>query len=362
MRFHHGRTGRGEETCFSSTRSVRGHCLRTPHRLASSPVTHATCIAVLGERIIDLVPSSDGRDFRAIPGGSPANVALALARLGIEPLLLARRASDGFAELLDANLRASGLSMEGVVDGGGVSMLAVCTRNPDSSMSYSFYTSDSPDLRWSAADLDRARQAIADRGAVAWHTGSLASYLGDGVEALLAEWRRARTEGVLTLSYDPNARPMALESDRMRERVEQFAVTAHVVKASDEDLAYCYPDATPEQVCARWVEEGPVIVVLTRGARGVTVFQRGRPPRDHAAVTVDVVDTVGAGDTLTAGLLAGLSPWCGPRSEQRLAELDADIVDDVVSRAIIAAAITCSRPGADPPTHDEVQGMRAGQR
>lgn len=322
-------------------------------------MTDTTCIAVLGERIIDLVPSEGAGNYRALPGGSPANVALALARLGIEPLLLARRAGDGFAEILDDHLRASGLSLEGLVEGGGVSMLAVCTRHPDSSMSYSFYSSDSPDLRWSTADLERARGQIAARGAVAWHTGSLASYLGDGVGTVLDAWQRARAEGQLTLSYDPNARPAALDARQMRERIEPFALAAHVVKASDEDLAYCYPDTGIEQVCARWVEEGPVIVVLTRGARGVTVFQRGAVPRDLPAVVVDVVDTVGAGDTLSAGLLAGLAPWCGPDSERRLAELPADVVDEVVMGAVAAAAITCSRPGADPPTRAEVDALRA---
>lgn len=321
-------------------------------------MTDSACIAVLGERIIDLVPGGGVDDFRALPGGSPANVALALARLGISPLLLARRAGDGFADLLDANLRASGLSLEGIVEGGGVSMLAVCTRNDDSSMSYSFYSSDSPDLQWSTADLERARALIAARGAVAWHTGSLASYLGPGVQALLAEWRRARVEDVLTLSYDPNARPAALAAPRMREWVEQYALAAHVVKASDEDLAYCYPDTPAEQVCSRWVQEGPVLVVLTRGARGVTVFQREHEPRNLSALAVEVVDTVGAGDTLSAGLLAGLAPWCGPGSAARLAALDSDVVDDIVVGAVAAAAITCSRPGADPPTREEVESFR----
>lgn len=336
-----------------------GDCLDSRQHLASHPVTDAICIAVLGERIIDLVPGEGADDYRALPGGSPANVALALARLGIKPLLLARRAGDGFADLLDANLHASGLSSEGVVDGGGVSMLAVCTRNTDSSMTYSFYSSDSPDLQWNAADLERARVQIAGVGAVAWHTGSLASYLGPGVEPLLNEWRRARAEGVLTLSYDPNARPAALGSQQMREWVERFAQAAHVVKASDEDLTYCYPDTPVDQVCARWLQEGPVIVVLTRGAHGVTVFQRGHEPRDLPALDVDVVDTVGAGDTLSAGLLAGLAPWCGPGSEETLAALDADVVEDIVAGAVAAAAITCSRPGADPPTREEVETLRS---
>jgi fructokinase len=311
------------------------------------------CIAVLGERIIDLVPDDRGTGFQAHPGGSPANVALGLARLGVRPLLLGRRAADAFADLLDNNLTASGLSLEGFIDGGGLSMLAVCSRQPEGSMSYSFYTADSPDLRWSESDVRAALQRITASGAVAWHTGSLVSWLGSDVSTLLAAWQGARQAGQVTLSYDPNARPQALDAEGTRSWVEQFARSAHVVKASDEDIAYCYPNDDVEQVCARWVQTGPVIVVLTRGARGATVWQRGHEPVDVPGIAVDVVDTVGAGDTLTAGLLGGLAPWFGPGGEDALARLDPGELRRIVEGAAVAAAITCSRPGADPPTLDE---------
>ncbi len=327
--------------------------------LASGPVTTRRCIAVLGERIIDLVPGSQPGEYTALPGGSPANVALALARLGVEPLLLGRRADDGFADVLDANLRAAGIGMEGLIDAGGVSMLAVCTPDSTGSMSYSFYTADSPDLRWTTADLETTRALMVDRGVVAWHTGSLVSYLGNGKDALLRAWQQARAEGALTLSYDPNARPHALDAATTREQVEQFAMAAHVVKASEEDLAYCYPDTTPEQVCARWAESGPVIAVLTRGPGGASVWQRGNPRADIPAPTVTVVDTVAAGDTLMAGLLAGLAPWLGAGSEINLAQIAARDVVEIVKRAVWAAAVTCTRAGAQPPTRIELDEFLA---
>jgi len=311
------------------------------------------CIAVLGERVIDLVPDDHGSGFHAHPGGSPANVALGLARLGVRPLLLGRRAADAFAGLLDDNLTASGLSLEGFIEGGGLSMLAVCSRHPDGSMSYSFYTAESPDLQWSESDVQTALQRITTSGSIAWHTGSLVSWLGSDVSTLLKAWQEARRAGQVTLSYDPNARPQALDSESTRAWVEQFALSAHLVKASDEDIAYCYPNEDVEQVCARWARSGPVIVVLTRGSRGTTVWQRGYEPIDVPGFTVDVVDTVGAGDTLTAGLLAGLAPWLGPGGEEALAGLDPGDLRRIVEGAVVAAAITCSRPGADPPTLKE---------
>ena len=317
------------------------------------------CIAVLGERIIDLVPGAGAGEFVALPGGSPANVALALARLGLDPLLLGRRAEDGFAEVLDDNLRASGLGLEGLIDADGVSMLAVCTPDATGSMTYAFYASDSPDLRWTAADLDLARSLMIDKGAVAWHTGSLVSYLGVGTELLFQAWQQARSDGRVTLSYDPNARPHALSAPETRAHVERFALTAHLVKASEEDLAYCYPEVSPEHVCARWAETGPAIVVLTRGPGGATVWQRGLAPVDVPAPAVAVVDTVAAGDTLMAGLLAGLADWFGPDCESRLCQVGSHELAGIVKRAVWAAALTCTRAGAQPPTLTELDAFFA---
>lgn len=311
-------------------------------------------IAVLGERIIDMVPTDDSGGYRALPGGSPANVALGLARLGMHPLLLGRRADDGLAIILDEQLLASGLSLDGLVAAGGLSMHAVCMRNPDGSMAYSFYHRDSPDLSWTPEDLSRALGLLAARGTVAWHTGSLVSWLGSGVEALLDAWRSARAAGNLTLSYDPNARPGAQDRDVMRDRVEDFIASAHIVKASDEDVAYLYPQTPADDVCARWAVSGPNIVVLTRGAQGATVWQPDAQPMHVPGHCVAVADTVGAGDTVTAALLAGLAGELGPGSEERLARLPGDQVREIVARATAAAAITCSRPGADPPTGTDV--------
>lgn len=325
--------------------------------LASGTVTTRPCIAVLGERIIDLVPGAGAGEYVALPGGSPANVALALARLGVDPLLLGRRADDGFAHVLDANLRDAGLNVSDLIDAEGLSMLAVCTSDDTGSMSYSFYTADSPDLRWSAAELDRARELMHRREAVAWHTGSLVTYLGSGAAPLMRAWREARREDRLTLTYDPNARPRALDASSTRDHVEVFATLAHVVKASEEDLAYCYPEVTPEQVCARWVESGPAIVVLTRGAGGVTAWQRGHAPVNFPAPTVAVVDTVAAGDTLMGGLLAGLVDCFGPGCESRLAHLEPSVLGSAVARAVNAAALTCTRAGAQPPTLAELNAF-----
>lgn len=311
-------------------------------------------VAVLGERIVDFVPGEEPQAYRAVAGGSPANVALGVRRLGGEPVLLGRAGDDGLAALLDRAVADNGLSTAALLRRTGPSLLAVCTRQDDGSVSYYFYYQGSPDLMWDAADLAEAVAAARAAGATAWHTGSLVSWLGPGVDAVLAAWRDAHDAGDLTLSYDPNARPGTVPREVMRARVEEFVGLSHVVKVSDEDLAFLYPGETPEDVCARWVEAGPALVVLTRGPRGLAAWRSGRPVVDVPGRDVDVADTVGAGDTVTAALLVGLGDAGALGSGGDIAGLSDEVVRAILERAAVAAAITCSREGAQPPTRDEV--------
>jgi fructokinase len=311
-------------------------------------------IAVLGERIVDFVPGADPQAYRAVAGGSPANVALGVRRLGGDPVLLGRAGDDGLAGLLDRAIVDNGLSTAALLRRTGPSLLAVCTRQDDGSVSYYFYYQGSPDLLWDEADLGQALAAARAAGATAWHTGSLVSWLGPGVDAVLAAWRAARETGDLTLSYDPNARPGTVPREVMRARVEDFVGLSDVVKVSDEDLAFLYPGDTPEAVCMRWVEWGPGLVVLTRGARGLTAWRPGCAPVEVPGRPVTVVDTVGAGDTVTAALLVGLGDADALGVPGALANLSDEVVREVLNRAAVAAAITCSREGAQPPTRLEV--------
>lgn len=311
-------------------------------------------IAVLGERIVDFVPGDDPQAYRAVAGGSPANVALGVRRLGGEPVLLGRTGDDGLTALLDRAVSDNGLSTAALLRRSGPSLLAVCTRQENGSVSYYFYYQGSPDLLWDEADLGEALSAARAAGATAWHTGSLVSWLGPGVDAVLDAWRAARDAGDLTLSYDPNARPGTVPREVMRERVEDFVRLSDVVKVSDEDLAFLYPEESAEAVCARWVESGPGLVVLTRGPRGLAAWRPGRDMVEVPGRPVAVADTVGAGDTVSAALLVGLGDLGALGTGGDIATLsDADIAM-ILDRAAAAAAITCSREGAQPPTRAEV--------
>lgn len=314
-------------------------------------------IAVLGERIVDFVPGDDPRAYRAVAGGSPANVALGVRRLGGEPVLLGRAGDDGLAVLLDQAITDNGLSTAALLRRQGPSLLAVCTRNDDGSVSYYFYFQGSPDLMWDADDLSEALAAARAAGATAWHTGSLVSWLGPGVDEVLAAWRSAREAGDLTLSYDPNARPGTVPREAMRARVEDFVALSDLVKVSDEDIAYLYPGESPATVCARWATVGPSIVVLTRGADGLAAWRPGRDVLEVPGRRVEVSDTVGAGDTVTAALLVALGDLgaLGPGGD--ISRLTDDEVRTMLERAAVAASITCSREGAQPPTRTEVDAV-----
>lgn len=207
-------------------------------------------VAVLGERVVDLVPEGSPDLLRVVPGGSPANVAVGLARLGVVPVLLARSGDDGFSRVLDRHLVDSGLGLAGVVPAGGPSAVAAVERQPDGSAHYDLYLNGVPDLSWTAADLATALAAADRLGAVCWHTGSLASWSGPGWATVLDAWRAAHDAGALTLSYDPNARPGQEPLPEVARRVEEYVRLSDVVKVSDEDLARLFRNGR-RTTCAR---------------------------------------------------------------------------------------------------------------
>jgi fructokinase len=160
----------------------------------------------------------------------------------------------------------------------------------------------------------------------------------------------------VTVSYDPNVRPALLgDAARARPDIEHLVAMSDVVKVSDDDLRWLYPDRSDEEVAQGWLASGPALVVVTRGGAGAYAVSAGLELR-RAAVPIDLVDTVGAGDSFTSGLLDGLlrADLIGGARRDALATIDEATLGSVVDAAALIAAITCSRPGADPPTRAEV--------
>jgi len=306
---------------------------------------------VLGECLVDLAPGPDqvpcqrGRQYVALPGGGPANVAVGLARLGVPTAFAGRFAASGFGPWLREHLRDNSVDLSPSVEAEEQATLAVVTLDGAGRASYSFYGPETADWHWRPSELPTQAGAFAGL-----FTGSLATTFEPGA-SLIAGWLAELHEaGQVAITFDPNVRP-ALVSDlaAYRERVERLAAAAHIVKASDEDIAVVYPGDDVERVAARWLSAGAVLVAVTEGERGAALFHasgaraRRRPP------VVEVVDTIGAGDAFSSGLLAYFA-GTGTLSPHGLASLGEAELEAALAQAVAASALCCTRPGADPPT------------
>jgi fructokinase len=318
-------------------------------------------ITVCGEVVTDLVAHDNGV-YRAHPGGSPANVAVALARLGDDVSFAGRIGADVFGRAMRTHLESNGVDPRHLVRATQPSTLAVVSFDDQRRAAYDFWTEGTADWQWSATDL--AIHPAAD--VVAFHTGSLASWTPPGSAALLDVFRRARSTGKCTLSYDPNVRARLLgDVASARVRIEAMASLAHVVKVSDEDLAWLFPGEDVLEVARRWVTLGPELVVVTLGAGGALAVRRGSESSlEELGRAVSVVDTIGAGDTFTAGLLhsLGQADALGQDPATRLAALSERTLRGILRTACAAAALTCTRPGCDPPTRAELDAFAHRRR
>ncbi len=319
-------------------------------------------IAVLGEALIDLHADADGVTFRAHPGGSPLNVAVALARLGVPATMLTRiNRADLFGGMLVEHMASSGVDLRHVVDATEPTGIAAVGIDEQGKARYSFSLSGTADQMWVEGELP---EALPDDVA-ALHAGSLGVALEPGATQVADLLAREHARGEVTLTYDPNIRPALLgEPDAERARCERLVGVVDLVKASDEDAHWLYPDLSPAEVAARWVALGAAVAVITRGPDGA-IASTAAGTWEVPAPVITLVDTVGAGDTFMAGLLAGLSDLGvlgrgeGRPPAGRLAALRPDELLGVLRLAASASAFVCTREGADPPSREELAAFAA---
>jgi fructokinase len=313
-------------------------------------------VAVAGEALVDFVPAGEPGLFRAAPGGSPANVAVGLARLGVPTRMLARIADDLLGHRLRAHLDANGVDLSFVVRAAEPTSLAIVAVGPDGVVEYDFRVEGTADWQWRDHELDGAL----DGQVVALHAGSLALTMVPGADALQRLLARARR--AMTVSYDPNCRPLLMGAPAaVLGRIETLVGLADVVKASADDLAWLLGDRPVEQVAEAWLAKGPSLVVITLGPGGLVAASHQAGVLRRPGRAVEVVDTVGAGDTCMAALLAGLHRrgLLGAGRRAALQAVDAATLGELADEAVLAAAITCTRPGADPPTAAELAAALA---
>lgn len=295
-------------------------------------------ILVVGEALIDVVHRADGT-VDEVPGGSPANVAIALGRLRRAPRLLTQLGADTRGRAIRRGLDESGVVVE--ADASGRTSTATAVLDGHGAARYEFA------IGWDVHTEAAAPPAVL-------HTGSIATLLSPGADAVSALVDRV-VDGAL-VTYDPNIRPsLVAEPEDARRRVADLVRRADIVKASDEDVAWLHPGADVVDVARAWAADGPALVVVTLGAAGSLAVHGDRVHRIDR-VDVTVVDTVGAGDTFMGALIDGLvgAGATGPRGRDVVRELDDEALTAILARSARAAAITVSRPGADPPTRAEL--------
>ncbi|NHA69871.1 carbohydrate kinase family protein [Phycicoccus flavus] len=301
-------------------------------------------VVVVGELLVDIVDRADGTSAEFV-GGSPANVAAGLARLGHDTGLACLVGTDERGRLCAEHVEARGVHLlTGSVSPEHPTSTAHATIDAHGAASYVF------DLHWDLPPVQLPE------GLAHLHTGSIATTLEPGEAEVTVAVRRARETG--TVSYDPNVRPTIMgDVAQVRPRVEELVGLADLVKCSEDDVAWLYPGETPTQVMDRWAGLGASLVVVTLGGDGVTWRTADGGEETEAARVKDVADTVGAGDSFMAGLVSGLLDaglLGGPDARERLRAATLADVAPAVDRALATSGLTVRHHGAYSPTREEI--------
>jgi fructokinase len=307
-------------------------------------------ILCCGEALIDMIPArlGDGREaFVPHAGGAVFNTAIALGRLGVPVEFLSGLSGDGFGDVLRGALAESRVGTRYAVASALHSTLAFVTLR-DGQATYDFFDENSAGRMLSVADLPRIGDDVA-----AMHFGAISLIpepCGTAYEALMAREHPRRVT-----MLDPNIRPGFIpDAAAHRARILRMAATADIVKLSDEDLAWFAPGEAPEEAARAWLALGPSLVVVTRGRHGAVAVSRAHRVEVPAA-RVAVVDTVGAGDTFNAGLLASLHE-ARLLTRSGVAALGTDAIEAALRFGVKVAGVTVSRAGANPPWRRELAG------
>lgn len=311
-------------------------------------------VLVAGEALIDLAhtapeAATDTAPLRYVahPGGGPCNTSVALARLDIPTTFLGAISTDGFGERLRKHMTDSGVDLSLAPTTNLPSTLAVATVDQDGHARYGFYM-----------DGTAATQLLPDDvpdplppDVTTVHIGTLGLVLEPTATTIVQMVGKVHDDTLVFL--DPNVRTGVIQDlDAYHRRLVGLVRHADIVKMSDDDARSLHPDLEPEEVARRLSGLGPRIVVLTRGGDSVSAFHRTEVIT-HDIPPVEVADSIGAGDSFSAGFLAWLDDH-DKLSKDGVGSLTSDEVAAALEFAARVAAVTVSRPGADPPMRSEL--------
>jgi fructokinase len=309
---------------------------------------NAPVVAVAGEALVDLI--AEGDVLRPVPGGGPFNTAVALGRLGVPVRYVGRISHDPFGSMLVERLAASGVDPRYLLRSSAPTPLAIVHQSADGDHDFSFHLEGTAYADMAPSDLPAFDEDVA-----AVHVGTLA--LANDPPAAAYEALIAREHASRLVVVDPNIRPAVCGDHAAYVRhFEMWAEKAHVLKLSNDDAAWLYPDVDQDTVVGSLLERGVLLVVVTQGARGALARTSNAEVR-VPAFDVQTVDTVGAGDAFGAGFLRGL--WDSRKLDAAaVGNLDDSELRDALSFGAAVAALQCMRAGADAPTLTEVQEFR----
>jgi fructokinase len=296
-------------------------------------------IWVCGEVLIDILPTG------AVVGGGPANTAKALARLGHDVDFIDGISPDAYGVSARKELSRDGVGLGLSLTSDKPTCTATVTLDSKGSASYEFLIDGTATFDFNSSwlpDPERLKPSVL-------HIGTLVTIIEPGASVLF-DWA-VKVGEFAPIVFDPNIRPFVM-GDRAKyaAAVEKWVSISSVVKVSDDDIAWLYPDDSLDGVAHRWIEAGVSCVVITRGAKGLIGFTASGV-EEVDGVKVDVVDTVGAGDTVGAIVVEGIV-------KHSVHGLQGQVLNALLHKAAIAAGITCSRAGAQPPrAHELVDAM-----
>ncbi len=315
-------------------------------------------LVCLGEILIDFLPLERGGEvvgFTMHPGGGPFNVAVGLARLDQPTAFVSKVGADYFGRRLRQSVRAEGIDDRWLLSSDAASTLAFVAIE-DGEPAFTFYGEGTADTRLTRDELPAE---LFDSTAIL-HFGGISLLRGSTPDAALAA--AERLQGRALISLDPNIRPLLVRDGPAYVALLSRAVaTCDLLKLSAADVAWLAPGVAVDDYAAAQLDVGPALVALTRGADGVSGLRYvdGKLERiDVPTIPVSVADTVGAGDSFTAGLLAALAD-AGVTSRAALEALPAEQLRAALRQGAAVAAVACSRPGANPPTTAELAAFLA---
>ena len=311
-------------------------------------------ILVIGEALIDLIENRyQPGAFTAIVGGANLNVATALARRNAAHTFYARMSSDRFGQIIRAKLDTNNVNYQNSIVTNENSTLAIVSLNEAGVPTYSFYVNGTSDWGWTKEELPTQEQLDKEQiNCIQFGCLTMAMEPGNLV---IENWARELKN--VTISHDINIRAaLGFDPNKEKERVERTNKFSHIIKASDEDIEWLYQNKrNVDEVAKEWAKDGKIILI-TRGADGVSIF-RNDERMDVPSRKINVVDTVGAGDTFCANLLGQLQDnnYLG----KDLNQIPSEELKNFVYISGIAASITCERAGCEPPTQEDLKAVLA---